>query len=576
MSCNPILRMNIERISFSRFTLLFTVVGVLSGCMNFNKLSIVPYEVDDFALYDDDGNIHRLHYYQNFNAIVLYVVGSDCSDFDDHQKHFESYASSMSSELIRFFLIDPNPQSKRTNAPRTYQQEVPLLFDNNQIATDILNINLSNQVIIIDPRNWSVPIRFSFRPHNDLQYETIENAGKGIFKQNNLESSNGCKVVKLSDNPLYKDISFRDVAPIFKKKCHVCHRDGGIAPWAMNDYDDILGWSDMISEVVNTKRMPPWHADPKVGRFSNDISLSDDEIRKITMWIADGALNKTDKNVLQNGSEQVATIEVQDPDYIIELEEELIPPTGMVDYRYQSVQIELDQDEVVYGIEVKPGKSEVLHHIVARLNMAKEVGGMKVLDSWLNKIFFVWTPGDNSEFFPVGLGRSLPQGSTINLQLHYTAIGKKVNDRTKIGLYFDTKNNLQEYEVLAAYNESFKVPSEVTDFPVVAKYQFTDDYKLYAMYPHMHYRGKSMSYELICNGSQTEILSVPNYSFNWQRKYILEEPLSIKAGCTIHVTATYDNSAQNALNPNHKTNVKFGLNSTDEMMIGWMFVSQEN
>jgi hypothetical protein len=87
----------------------------------------------------------------------------------------------------------------------------------------------------------------------------------------------------------------------------------------------------------------------------------------------------------------------------------------------------------------------------------------------------------------------------------------------------------------------------------------------------MHYRGKRFRYELVSpNGEKETLLYVPNYDFNWQSNYVLAEPRKIAKGSTIITTATWDNSSENPYNPDPNARVRFGLQSWDEMMFGFM------
>jgi hypothetical protein len=90
----------------------------------------------------------------------------------------------------------------------------------------------------------------------------------------------------------------RDVAPIIAENCASCHREGGIAPFAMDSHAMVQGWSPMIREVLMTKRMPPGQLDPHVGDFSNDYVLEVDEQQKILQWIATGAPKDGDNDPL--------------------------------------------------------------------------------------------------------------------------------------------------------------------------------------------------------------------------------------------------------------------------------------
>ena len=100
-----------------------------------------------------------------------------------------------------------------------------------------------------------------------------------------------------------KDISYvDDVAPILIKKCFHCHNDNGIGPWSMSNFTMIKGFSPMIREVIRLKRMPPWDADPEIGNWSNDFSLTSDEKKILVNWIEMGSPRGDGIDPLENMS----------------------------------------------------------------------------------------------------------------------------------------------------------------------------------------------------------------------------------------------------------------------------------
>src|ERR1044071_2771728 len=77
----------------------------------------------------------------------------------------------------------------------------------------------------------------------------------------------------------------KDVAPILYSKCVTCHRAGEIGPMSLVTYRDARPWAAAIKDKVSSRVMPPWHADPHVGSFRNDRSLSDAQIDTIVKWV---------------------------------------------------------------------------------------------------------------------------------------------------------------------------------------------------------------------------------------------------------------------------------------------------
>ncbi|MBL8223214.1 MAG: thiol-disulfide isomerase, partial [Bryobacterales bacterium] len=165
-------------------------------------------------------------------------------------------------------------------------------------------------------------------------------------------------------------------------------------------------------------------------------------------------------------------------------------------------------------------------------------------------------------------------GSDIVFQMHYTANGKAAKDRSKLGIVFAKEPPKYQVLTLGAVNGKFKIPPHADNHQVEAQFTLHADTELLALMPHMHVRGKSMRFELVDKGGQRQtLLDVPKYDFNWQMRYVPEEPLKLDAGSVIQCFAKFDNSPNNKHNPDPTKVVRWGDQSWEEMMIGFFNVS---
>ena len=106
-------------------------------------------------------------------------------------------------------------------------------------------------------------------------------------------------------------------------------------------------------------------------------------------------------------------------------------------------------------------------------------------------------------------------------------------------------------------------------------YAFKRDSLIYDLIPHMHLRGSWFKYEaLYPDGRREVLLSVPRYDFNWQTEYRLDEPKRVPAGTWLLCTGGFDNSATNPNNPDPNKRVRHGLQSFEEMFMGFMNVAE--
>jgi hypothetical protein len=188
-----------------------------------------------------------------------------------------------------------------------------------------------------------------------------------------------------------------------------------------------------------------------------------------------------------------------------------------------------------------------------------------------------WAVGEDAPVLPAGLAKRIPAGSTLVFQVHYTTNGTPGRDRSRIGLIFAKQPPQRELRTAIGANPVFTIPAGAANHQVEAEATFTEDVKLYTMHPHMHLRGKDMTYTLTRpDGSSEIILSVPKYDFGWQTDYWLAEPLPVAKGSKLRVTAHFDNSPANRANPDPTANVRWGDQTWEEMMIGFFTYTVES
>src|ERR1700692_941029 len=83
----------------------------------------------------------------------------------------------------------------------------------------------------------------------------------------------------------------KDVAPILQNRCQSCHRPDTFAPMSLRTYEETRPWAKSIKQKVLAREMPPWYIDKNVGvqHFSNDVSLTEQEMATIAKWVDGGA-----------------------------------------------------------------------------------------------------------------------------------------------------------------------------------------------------------------------------------------------------------------------------------------------
>jgi hypothetical protein len=365
----------------------------------------------------------------------------------------------------------------------------------------------------------------------------------------------------------------RDVEPIVQQRCQVCHRPGAIGPFDLVSYEDALANSAMIEEVVRTRRMPPWHASRDSGPFSNKRALPDAERQAILDWVEAGAPKGDPAHAPAPVTfPDTKAWQLGDPDLLVETPEPFeVPAQGAVDYQYYEVATGLTEDRWVSHWEIKVDAPEVVHHVLVFVVYPNRGQSPRVRGG-LKGYFCSMLPGDSLEPFALGSAKFLPAGARLRFQVHYTPDGEVRTDRVRLALKFAPRGTSpRRARTVALATTRFAIPAGAADHPVRARYTFERDSMLLGLTPHMHLRGKSFSYLLIYpDGSSKRVLEVPRWDFNWQNTYRFAEPLFVPSGSKMVGVATYDNSAKNPANPNPKRTVRFGEQTWDEMMIGYM------
>ncbi len=410
----------------------------------------------------------------------------------------------------------------------------------------------------------------------------------------------------------------KDVAPVFYAKCVSCHRPGEVAPMSLITFRDVRPWAAAIREKVSTRVMPPWHADRQYGTFRNDQSLTEREIDTIVSWVDGGAREGNPAEMPALPALPVGW-QIGTPDAVFEMATDFeVPAKGTIDYQYFEVATNFTEDRWMQAGEVRAGDRDHVHHIIvyvreperiARPNVvtvrpivsdgqapaarapraapaapagqgaapAAPVGqGAAPARRTGDNMLVNWAVGEDAPIYVPGMAKRIPAGSTLVFQVHYTTNGTPGKDRSKIGLIFAKQPPAREIRTGSIANPLFALPPGAANHQVEAEATFSEDVKVWTMHPHMHLRGKDMTYTAIYPDGRREIvLRVPKFDFGWQTDYWLKEPLVLPKGSKLYVTAHFDNSAANRNNPDPTATVRWGDQTWEEMMIGFFTYTVE-
>jgi hypothetical protein len=352
-----------------------------------------------------------------------------------------------------------------------------------------------------------------------------------------------------------------------------------VAPFALDNYEEVSGWADMIAEVVREQRMPPWHGVAPMGTFKNDARLSDQDKQLLQQWVDEGCPQGDLANLPEPKKFNDTWFIPGGPDQVFYIADEpvSVKAEGVEEYRYYEIDPGFDEDKWVRVAECMPGNRAVVHHIIA---YARPPGGEAIEHGSIgvdtSKMLFLtgFAPGTRPLMAPEGWARLVPANNTIVIEMHYTPVGTPQTDRSSVGLvYTDDKDVSHLLYTRGAMNGDFEIPANDPNYRVDAAHDFRSETLLMSLFPHMHLRGKSFRFDLISAGGKREtLLDVPYYDFNWQNYYILSAPRTIPKGSRLECTAYFDNSENNLANPDPSRSIRWGPQSWDEMMIGFFDV----
>jgi peroxiredoxin len=560
----------------------------------------LPERVTNFQLLDAHGASHDLYRHSDAKGVVLFFQGNGCPIVRQSFIELKNLRDAYAEKGIVFLQINANPQDTRKEVLEEmadFDMDIPVLLDERQSVTRMLGVNRTAEAIVITPQRWRIVYRgamddrFDYgtrRPEAQNEYlkDAIDALLAGKDPEPAMTETKGC-LIHLRPEP--EQVSYvHDVAPIIAEKCVTCHAPGRVGPFALASHRDVDGWTRMIEEVLLTKRMPPWNADPHIGRFANDWTLTAEEERTLLAWLRAGAPRDEGDDPLIAAAEKAAVPATAhnehpwtlgEPDVVVSLPRPIeIPADGLMPYAYVTVRPELEEDVWVTATEIIPTDHGVTHHALVFVSYPAEYKHLeRDVKGGLEGYFAAFVPGQGADPFPEGTGKFLPKGSTLVFQMHYTPNGKATTDQTVLGLHTQRTPPANLLDARSVYNNRVRIPPHADEHTMRASYTLEEDIVLHGMWPHMHYRGKHFAIGAILpDGDRVPLLSVPRYDFNWQILYRLEEPMFLPAGTRIVCTGAHDNSVRNPANPDPDAWVTFGEQTYDEMFVGYLVYALVN
>lgn len=549
--------------------------------------------VENFRLLDQEHTSHELYYHKSAKAVVLMVTMNGCpivrNTLPDLRNIRAQFGDSVEFKLINSSLQDTYESIRKEVAD--FGIDFPVLVDDTQLIGEVLELDRSGEVLVIDTSNWRVAYR---GPVNDrVGYETQRNDANEHYLADALAAviegrsvvmpkrdTFGCLInfPERQQKNQHSHISYANtIAPILKERCISCHVTNGIGPWAMTNYEMIKGFSPMIREVIRTRRMPPWEVDTGLAKIHNARGLTLEERKTLVHWIEAGSPRGEGEDPLLAVRPLDKGWPLGEPDLVVEGPAFTVPATGVIEYQYPAIPNPLDHGVWVRAVSIQPGETKAVHHVLIGTSEQKIPVGEQRLDAVFDNYLMGYAPGAESYVYPEGTGVLVKAGGQIHLQMHYTAYGREATDVSKVALYFHDEVPTYNLRQQVVVGFDLQIPPGEARHEERAYFEFDQPAIIYSLFPHAHYRGAETRFDVhLPDGKVEPLLHIPRYDFNWQHTYTLAEPLRVPAGSRLVHRSTYDNSEANPANPDPTRSVSWGLQSKDEMLYGGFFFRWEN
>ena len=511
-------------------------------------------------------------------AVVVIFLGTGCPIGNAYLPVISELRESYGPAKLEVIGIFANPGDTVESVRRhveEFQIPFPVLVDTEQQSLGIFGVQRMCEAFLLDYRgtvhyHGRIDDRFGydFKRDEPSRFDLRESIDELLAekKVSVVETETaGCLITRRQQDRNEGKITYSgNIAKLIHRHCTDCHHPGTAAPFSLTSYEDTANWAQMIREVVVQRRMPPWHADPRFGEFANERRLTPAEIRMIESWVEDGS-PEGDRSQTPPAPDYVDGWRIGQPDVVFQIPEPFtVPAQGAVNYQYFVTPTHFAEDVWVQAAEPRPGSRAAVHHIIV---FHRDPKNRKQEPVWIAAT----APGAEPTRFAPGMARKIPAGAELVWQMHYTPTGKVEIDQSEVGFVFAKEPPRHEVVNFGVMNSKFKIPANAADHQVVSSVPIHEDTVLLSMFPHMHLRGRDFAFFSIDpQGQRQQLLSVPQYDFNWQHGYRFTEPLHLPKGSRIECVAHFDNSRRNPANPDPDKSVRFGEQTWDEMMIGYI------
>ncbi len=544
---------------------------------------------DDVSFTNLSGRTGKLSDFAKHKGLVIALTSSSCPVSKRQFPQLAKLEGQLKEKGVALLLVNPFASDKPTDiAAQIAENKLasPYVHDRAQALARALQASTTTEVFLLDPTRTLVyrgalddqfGVDYSLdAPRHRYLLDAVDSLLAGRRPAVQATAAPGCEL-DLGPAPTAAATAVtyhRDVARILGQNCVRCHHDGGIAPFALDDLEEVRDRAKVIRRVVSEGTMPPWFAAPEKdgapSPWANDCSLSARDKSDLLAWLAStdrplGDPKEAPARQLFPGEWSIGT-----PDLIIPLSKAYdIKATGFMPYQFDVVQTTLTEDKWVTGYEILPSARDVVHHVIVRVH--EKGSDPRDRGAGREDLWAAYVPGNGSNVYPAGFARKLPAGARVSFEIHYTPSGQAKKERLRIGLLFARETPRFEVRTAGIPKINLNIPPGAANHREVQTRPVPIDLPVISLIAHMHVRGKAFTFEVVgTDGKAETLLDLPHYDFNWQLRYEFKKPRVLPRGSTVRLTATFDNSAANKANPDPTKTVRWGNQTYEEMMIGYL------
>lgn len=611
--------------AFFRSLLFAILVGALSPGLDLSVVRADEPKVDaaaapnadvrpaiDFALVDLAGNGRDLRQNDGARVRAFVFLSTECPIANSYVPTLNRLHEALDAEHVELFGVMSDRSVTRADAEkhfREYQAKFPILFDSSGQLQQALDPTHVPETFVLDGDGklvyrgaiddvWGEIGRRKPQATKTWLADAVAAAVEGKDSAESRTTPVGCLVETWTPAEGEAEATYcRDVAPILRARCVDCHREGQVAPFPLESYDDAAKRAGQIVEVTHDRIMPPWIPSASHGKFVGDRRLTEAELSILKRW-ADGGRALGDEADLPPAPKFAVGWRMGEPDLVLEMPSDFeIPADGPDILQNFVLPIEgLTEDKLVAAIEFVPGNPRVVHHCLLFLDDSQRARKLDAATPELGYGRFGgpgfapsgglggWSPGNTPRPLPDGMGRHVRKTSDVVMQIHYHPTGKPETDRSRVGIYFvdepvseALKKPNRLVATIWASDYGLDIPAGESDYRRTTSYVLPRDVTMVGVVPHMHLLGKSMKAKAILpSGEEFTIIDVENWVYNWQDEYYFERPFKLPKGTRLEATASFDNSEENPSNPTSPPkDVKWGDETDAEMMFCFFLITTE-